>query len=107
MVFALLVLLLSFFPIGARESVPGTGTKWYFVDALSTRYVYVVNSPCQTPFRNMTLATSTKQWTAPILTKLKQGAHNYPVPTIVACARKQGLDLVRTWVPGKANAALD
>ena len=29
-VFALLVLLLSFFPLGARESVPGTGTKWLF-----------------------------------------------------------------------------
>ena len=106
-VFAFLVLLLSFFPLGARESVPGTGTKWCFVDTLSTRYVHIVNSPCQTPFGNMTLATSTKQWTAPILIKLKQGAHKDPVPTSVACARKQGLDLVRTWVPSTANAALD
>ena len=78
-----------------------------FVDTLSTRYVHIVNSPCQTPFGNMTLATSTKQWTAPILIKLKQGAHKDPVPTCVACARKQGLDLVRTWVPSTANAALD
>ena len=69
--------------------------------------MHIVNSPCQTPFGNMTLATSTKQWTAPILIKLKQGAHKDPVPTSVACARKQGLDLVRTWVPSTANAALD
>ena len=107
MVFALLVLLLSFFPLGARESVPGTGTKWCFVDTLSTRYMYIVNSHCQTPFGNMTLATSSKQWTVPILTKSKQSPHKDAVPTIVACARKQGLDLVRTWVPGTANAALD
>ena len=43
----------------------------------------------------------------PYTNKIKQGAHKDAVPTIVACARKQGLDLVRTWVPSTANAALD
>ena len=53
---------------------------------------YIVISPCQTTFGNMVLAATTKQWTALILIKLKQGAHRDPAPTIVACARKQGLD---------------
>ena len=58
-----------------------TGRKLCRVHTLSTRLHSYSFSLCLTPFSNLSLAASTKQWITPELAKLC--AHRNPVPTFV------------------------
>ena len=49
--------------------------------SIATPTTVYIASPCQTPFGNMSLSASTKQWTAPELTKMIK--HRHPLSTFV------------------------
>ena len=80
--------------LDAREPVPSYLHKmvlWSYLECsiINCAHSYFI-SPCQTPFWNMSLAASTKPWTAPDLSKTvcAQG------PGAQFCAVVQGLVLV-------------